>query len=231
MTVLSACQSAALRLSQTKPTSVFSSTASFDMEMAELSTETAIAIAKAHDWQKLTTLKTYSGDGSTTAFTLPSDYDRMIKDGNVHSSLYQTALFRRVEDLDEWLYLSDLLATPTPGNWIILGGEMQILPAMASNETARFYYISNNIATGSGGAQSSFMADADSFNLSERLLTLGLIWRWRAQKRLEYAEDMQNYEIALSEEISRDKGARILVVGNQRAPAGMQAAYPYPGTL
>lgn len=231
MTILSVCQSAALRLSQTKPSSVFSSTAPFDMEMAELSTETAIAIAKAHDWQKLTTLKTYSGDGTTTAFTLPSDYDRMVKDGNVHSSLYKTALFRRVESLDEWIYLSDLLATPTPGNWIILGGEMQILPAMASNETARFYYISNKIATNGGAGKAAFSADDDEFVLPSRVLTLGLIWRWRAQKRMEYAEDLQNYEIALSEEISRDKGARILVIGNQRFPASMQAAYPYPGTL
>jgi hypothetical protein len=229
VTILTACQSAALRLLGKKPTSIFSSTDTFEMELAELANETATTIAKGHDWQALTKLATNTGDGSTVAFDLPTDYDRMTKDGNVHSHLYQTALFRRVKDLDEWIYLNDLLATATPGNWIILGAQMQILPAMASNETARFYYVSNKIVNAAGTPQTSFTADTDAFILPERLITLGLIWRWRSQKRMEYAEDMQNYELALSEEISRDKGARILTSGRQRYPANLN--YAYPGRL
>lgn len=226
MTILSACQSAALRLLGQRPTTIFSSSNTFEQELAELATETAIAIAKEHDWQKLTKLHTYHGDASTIAFDLPSDYERMIKDGNLHSILYKTTLFRRVRDLDEWLYLRDVIATGLPGNWIILGGQMQIYPAMAATETARFYYITNQIVSGN---KTSFTADDDVFVLPERLITLGLIWRWRSQKRMEYAEDLKNYEIALSEEISRDKGARILTVGVQRWPANVNR--PYPGSL
>lgn len=229
MTVLSACQSAAVRLLSVRPTSIFSSSEKFEMELADLATETAVSIAKAHDWQTLTTLATLTGDGSDTAFDLPSDYDRMINDGNVHSATFSTGIFRRAADLDEWIYLQDNLPTGVPGNWIVLGGQMQILPAMASTETARFYYVSNKIITGEGGTKVAFTADQDEFLLPERLLTLGLIWRWRAQKRMEYSEDMQNYEIALSEEIKRDKGARILKIGVQRYPANVRLAYP--GTL
>jgi hypothetical protein len=57
-------------------------------------------------------------------------------------------------------------------------------------------------------------------------LTLSIIWRWRASKRLEYAEDLKNFEIAMSEETARDKGSRILVVGAQRTPYGLRIAYP-----
>lgn len=223
MTVLSACQSAALRLLGQKPTTIFSSSDTFAMELAELATETAIAIAKAHDWQKLTKLATLQGDGAATAFDLPDDYDRMVKGGNVHSHLYTTGMFRGVKDLDEWVFLGDQIATGAPGYWIILGGQMQFLPALPSNETARFYYISNQIVS---GGKTGFTADSETFLLPERVLTLGLIWRWRSQKRMEYAEDMQNYELALSDEIARDKGARILVVGQQRMPANVGTAYP-----
>lgn len=226
MSVLTACQSAALRLLGRRPTTIFSSSDTFEMELADLSTEVAVSIAKAHDWQKLTTLATLTGDGSTTAFDLPTAYDRMIKDGHVHSSQYENAYFRRARDLDEWLFFQDEITTGLPGNWIILGGQMQILPAMASGETARFYYISNQIIT---GGKTAFDADDNTFLLPERLITLGLIWRWRAQKRMEYAEDLQNYEIALSEEISRDKGARLITVGTQRVPASVHL--PYPGNL
>lgn len=226
MTVLSACQSAATRLIGERPTTIFSSSEKFEMELADLSTETAIAIAKAHDWQRLTKMATLTGDGSTVAFSLPADYDRMMKDGGVHSSLFSTAMFRKANDLDEWLFLQDEVTTGIPGNWIILGGEMQILPAISSNETARFYYISNQIVS---GGKSAFSDDNQQFVLPERLLTLGLIWRWRAQKRMEYAEDLANYEIALSEEIGRDKGQKPLTIGHQRIPAGVNA--PYPGNL
>lgn len=225
MTVLSAAQSAALRLLGRKPTTIFSSSSTFEMELADLATEAAIAIAKEHEWQKLKTLATLTGDGSTTAFDLPADYDRMVKDGNLHSSRYQTAYFSRVDSLDDWILIGDTLAEPSPGSWIVLGGKMNIKPAMASNETARFYYISRYIASG----KVVFSADADEFILPERLLTLGLIWRWRSQKRMEYAEDLQNYEIALSQEIARDRGARIISVGPQRYSGNV--SMPYPGQL
>jgi hypothetical protein len=62
----------------------------------------------------------------------------------------------------------------------------------------------------------------------ERLLTLSLIWRWRASKRLEYAEDMQNFNIAFGEETAKDKGSRMLIAGRQRVPYNVKAAYPGP---
>lgn len=222
MSVLSAAQSAAIRLSQTRPTSLFSTTATFDLEMADLATETAVSIAKAHDWQALTKLATLTGDATSIAFDLPTDYDRMLIKAKVHSLTFRTATFTPARDLDDWLYLNDFLVTGTPGNWVILAKQMQIFPAMSASETARFYYISNLIS----GTKTTFTADADVFALPERLLTLGLIWRWRSQKRVEYSEDMSNYEIALSEEINRDKGSHIITVGRQRSAVGVPPAWP-----
>jgi hypothetical protein len=46
---------------------------------------------------------------------------------------------------------------------------------------------------------------------------------------MEYAEDLQNYEIALSQEIARDRGARIISVGPQRYSGNV--SMPYPGQL
>lgn len=224
MTILASCQSAAATLLGRQPSSFFGvSVGTDETEIASLANETAIAIMKAHDWQKLKTLKTHTGNGSATSFVLPTDFDRMLKKGNVHSSLYKTAYFSPVDDEDEWLYLQDTLATATPGFWIILGGAFQIFPAMASTETARYYYISNLIFS---GTKTQATADADTFALPERLITLGTIWRWRSKKGLEYAEDMQNFNIALAEEISRDKGSRIITVGRARIPDGVQVAYP-----
>ena len=74
--------------------------------------------------------------------------------------------------------------------------------------------------------KAKFTLDTDGIALPERLLTLGLIWRWRSQKRMEYSEDMANFEIAKAEEITNDKGRRPIIVGAQRMPVGGELAYP-----
>lgn len=225
MSVLSAVQSAAIRLSQGKPNSLFSTTVTFNLEMADLANETAVAIAKEHDWQALTKLCTLTGDGSKIAFDLPSDYDRMPIKQAVHSATWEQWRYERARDLDEWQDLQTFIGAGVPGWWIILSDQMNIYPAVATGDQAKFYYISNQIS----GTKAAFTADTDNFILSERLLTLGLIWRWRSQKRAEYAEDMRNYEIALAQEIGRDKGARIIASGAPRYRGDIR--YSYPGRL
>lgn len=222
MTALSACQSAATKLNQPRPATVYGATTPFAQELADLANETATAIAKAHDWRRLTTLATITGDGSDTSFALPSDYDRMPLDSNVYGSLARLP-FLKARDLDQWLEFDITPVVGAPGYWINLGGEIQIKPAMASTQTARYYYQSNIIVSGS---KTAFTTDTDTFLLPERLLTLGIVWRWKSQKGLEYAEHLKNYEIAFGEEAGRDKGSRILYMGQPRIPDGASIAYP-----
>lgn len=224
MTVLSACQEAAIELSQTEPTTLFSTTDRFAKELRVQANKSAVAIMKRYDWQALTKRATITGDGLDTSFDLPSDYDRMAAKTNLASSASNIDLVKAT-DLDQWDYFQNHLSTTVPGYWMLLGGQLQVSPAPGSGVVHSYYYISNNAVSGSKAA---FTADTDTFVLPERLLTLSIIWRWRASKRLEYAEDMQNFEIAFSEETAKDKGSRVLVAGRQRVPYNVKAAYPGP---
>lgn len=224
MTILSACQEAAIELNQTEPTSVFSTTDRFAKELRVQANKSAVAIMKAYDWQVLTKRATITGDGSETSFPLPIDYDRMAAKTNLASSASNIDLVKAT-DLDQWDYFQNHLSTTVPGYWMVLGGEMQITPAPGSGVVHSYYYISKNVVSGN---KTAFTADDDAFVLPERLLTLSVVWRWRASKRLEYAEDLRNFEIAFSEETATDKGSRILIAGQQRVPYNVQTAYPQP---
>lgn len=226
MSVLSACNSAALRLRGKKVVSVVSTTDQFSLELGDLANETASAIRAEHDWQALTKLATLAGDGSATAFSLPVDFDRMLKKGEVRSPKWQTIRFVQARDLDQWMAFKAMAIAGTPGQWIIVGGKMEVLPAMSAQDSAQFYYISKNFTK---QGKPEFVADADEFLLDERLITLGVIWRWRAQKRLEYAEDLQNFEIAQAQAIARDRSQRPLVIGSHRLPGNVDLAFP--GTI
>jgi len=227
MSVLSALQSAALRLNGTRPVTIFAATDTFEMELADLANEVAQDIAKSHDWQVLTKVATFTGDGTTTDFALPTDYDRML----IKSDLIDTASFAwgytRINDVNEWLLLTQEGFTATPGSWILFGNLFQFVPAPVSASSTKFPYISKNIVTPSNGTvETRFIYDADEFKLSERLLTLGVIWRWREQKKLDVSSEQVAFEKAFNEIAGRDKGSRILFTGPSRFPGNVTTAYP-----
>jgi len=99
-----------------------------------------------------------------------------------------------------------------------------VLPAMA---TVAFPYLDSRcIALASGGWSDHFTSDNDVFNLDERLLKLGMIWQWKANKGSPYAEDMANYMTALARVSGADKPSPIII---DRLPISglVHAAYPF----
>ena len=227
MTILSAIRSAVLRVQGVALTEVFASTELVAVEMADLSNEVAADIAKSHDWRNLTKVATITGGGETHA--LPSDYDRMVMASDIDDATNWFWGYEAFGSVNDWLrFKGGAYPIMSPGGWIIIGGEFQFYPAVTGEAT--FPYVSNAWAKSEAGvARSQFIADTDTFVLDERLLTLGLIWRFLDQKGYPYSEAMATYEMALSQAQARDKGARVIrsggrVMGGNVAYTG--TAYP-----
>ncbi len=53
--------------------------------------------------------------------------------------------------------------------------------------------------------KSAFSADDDTSILDSRLIELGTIWRWKAAKGLDYAQNYQNYENAVLDAMASNK--------------------------
>lgn len=230
MTILTVLQQAATKIGMEVPTAVMASTAREHVELKNLANEMATRIAKSYDWQKFATLATYTGNGVIEDFNLPTDYDRMPKKARVWASTIQDPLMQ-VADLDTWLGIQVQNVNVVFGAWIIYGGQIHIRAPLANLATAKHWYQSNLIVTlGGGGTGTAFVADTDIFRLDERLLRLGIIWEWKAQKGRPYAEDLATYEEAKSKLTTDDKGARQLLVKGRRKPYGAEFAFPYSVT-
>ena len=210
MSVFSAIKRAVLRAEGTHITEAYSSTDQVSLEMADLANEVAEDIAKGYDWRDLTKVHTITGDGVQTAFLKPADYDRMVGSSAVDDVANWFWGYHPFRSVNEWMqFVNGGYGLMQPGGWIIIGGEYQFYPAPTGDAT--FPYISGWYARSESGViKEEFTADDDTFALDERLLTLGLIWRWKAQKGLEYSEDMASYNLALSQAQARDKGARVI---------------------
>lgn len=210
------------------PTAVFASTVREHVELKALAIEMAERIAfDTHDWTKLRTLATLTGDGVATDFDLPSDYRRMM----VNSRLWPVNNFGspliQVTDSDEWLEITQRNLVMTPGAWTLLGDTLSITPVLPDDDEVQFYYIKNLYAYAADGTPKDwFTADDDTYALDARLLRLGMIWQWKANKGLPHASDLATYEDALSKAMDSEAGAKPVASGNTGTLRSVKVAWP-----
>lgn len=198
-------------------------------EFVNLANELAQRIAyDTRDWTALRKLPpegNFIGNGVATSFPMPSDYHRMLLTAEVWRSSNTNAPMAFVSDPDDWLRKELQGNINSMGEWIITNDEMHIRPVLAVGETAKFWYLRNTpVRLNSGGFGKEFVNDADTFVLSERLLKLALIWQWKANKGASYAEDLSNYEDALSRVGGADKPSPV-IVGHQALSSDANIAY------
>ncbi|WP_030538366.1 hypothetical protein [Sphingobium sp. DC-2] len=225
MAILPALQSAALRLIGRKPTVFFGAAGNFEAEVCDWANEVAQDIAKYQDWQALQRVWTVTGDGSTTEFPLPPDYDRMLQNASLQDLQNWAWGYSGFTDINSFLFDQARGFTPYPGGWIIYGNQLRFSPAPQASG-ATFPYISNQIATAADTSpKSAFTSDTDSFVLPERLLTLGIVWRWRENKGLDATGDQEAFIKALDEYAAKDKGSQIQRFGGTRRIPNTSLAY------
>jgi hypothetical protein len=230
MSLLTVVQDVCAVVGVTYPTSVFAGiTGNRTMqEMLALANEMVQRIAyDGREWTRLKKTNTFMGDGSRTDWDLPANYKRMLKTANVWRSTNQQAPMSFVPDTDEWINRRDRNYTYSVGEWTMLGGQMLIYPALGISERASFTYLDKNcVSLTSGGVGDFFRADADGFVLNERMLKLGMIWQWKAQKGSPYGEDMGTYEDALAVESGADRPAPTLI-GRRAISVAANVSYPW----
>lgn len=226
MAILGALQSASTRLLGKKPGTFFGAPLSsvFEMEIADLVNEVAQDIAKYQDWQALTKVALVTADGSSE-YDLPTDYDRQLLSSDLQQRTNWMWGYTHITDINDFLFQQNTGWNGVPGGWIIYGGKLRFSPA-PSGET-QYPYITKNYALGSDSTpKPQFDADTDSFVLPERLLTLGLVWRWRENKKLDASGDQEAFVKALDEYAGKDSGSSIIRFNGRRRG---NTSVPYMG--
>jgi hypothetical protein len=213
MSILDVVKGAATVLGMDVPTQVYGATSREMTEMQELCNVMASEIVDAYDWQKLLILETFTGDGAKSAFDMPFDYSRMQKTSALWSSrwLWETA---HLTSPNDWIELQVTPIAAVNGYWIIFGDQFHQWPVMASGETVKFFYVSNEIVKAKDGSpRPAFVEDTDTFRLSERLLEYAIIYRWKQNKGLAYQQAFDDFEVMKLRLIDRDAGSKPVISG------------------
>lgn len=237
MSVLSVVKDVCMAVGVNPPTSLFATSVQPRTQAELLSLANEIAQRLSYDtreWTVLKKLATFAGDGVATAFEMPVDYQRMMLTSQVRKASAPRTPLRFVADTDEWMTRRLEGAADAPqGEWTLLGTQMLISPVLAAGDTVHFVYLDKNCiklspAPPVGSPYSPvFMNDDDTLRVHERLLKLGMIWQWKANKGSPYAEDLGTFGDAMQMAMGADKPAPI-IVDRQPISAAVQVAYPWP---
>jgi hypothetical protein len=207
MTLLTLVENAAIDLSLPVPTVVVTGTDPEVRLFLRCAQEEGRSLAGRHPWQAMTsehTFTTVAADEQTSS--IPSDFDRIIPETMFNRD--RTRIVWGPITAMEWQQFKATLVTRVDPAFRIRGDTILITPEPEAGETVAYEYISKNWCESSGGTgQSAWAADTDVAKLNESAMTLGVVWRWRRAKGVEFSSAERDYERIVADLIMRD-GAR-----------------------
>lgn len=124
-----------------------------------------------------------------------------------------------------WEQLKAMVMQGPWNQYQIRGNAILFIPFPTAAQNIWFQYKSTNwCQSASSAPQSRFMADTDILLLDEATFKLGMEWRWKKAKGLDYAQDFVDYEDALAVTKARDGTKDVINMGDVRYDI-------YPGIL
>lgn len=219
MTLLSVVQDVCNEVGIASPSTVLTNTDPTIKQLLALSNRSGKQLSNRFPWQELTTSTTIT----TVAAELQGAVETLLPGFNWY--LYQTMWNRntRVQVLgplfpSEWQFLKASNVTGPFPEFRIESKKLYFLPIPVAGQTIGLDYISRNWCQSSGGtAQEKWAADTDVGTLSEDMLTIDLIWRFKSTKGFEYAEDMRQAEIYINNAMARSGARRKLNMSSNEA--------------
>ena len=225
MTCLTIIQDVAQRVNLPSPTSAAQSA---DPQVIQL-----VALANKEgewqsnkDWQVLTKETSFV----TTAVQLQTTLDVTAPGlkNIINDTIWNRDLRRPVYGPMTAQRYQQVQAAVFAGPWnqfIIQQNQILFFPVPAAGQTCWFQYTTQNWCESAGGTgQARFVMDDDVLLLREDLFKLGVEWRWKKAKGLEYAQEFADYEDFLATAFARDGTKDIINMGSARYDI-------YPGVL
>lgn len=207
------CERTGLRV----PTTVMGSTDAQIVQARALLEEEGHDLSSRGLWSGLiqeTSFPTTAAEDQGSLDDLASNGFRMIVQDTIWDRSNQLPICGPMSPQEHQARLS-LAATGPRYRFRIRGGKLLVNPVPTAGLTWYFEYVTEHwiLDASSGDGKRYFTADTDVPTLPSSLLLLGLRWRWKAAKGLEYAELQRTYEIQVKDALARDGSKHDLEMG------------------
>lgn len=189
-------------LSIEDPGGIYGATGPTARNLLQLLNEEGQSLSSRHPWQSLTKEKTFTTVAAAAqTSSIATDFLYMIPE-----SMFNRDTMRRINgpiSPAEWQEVQATVTTFVNPVFRIQEDTIKIYPTPTADQTVAYEYVSKNWVNAATDA-SEITADSNTFFLDERLLILGLVWRFKAAHGMDAAADRQAYEVRVRDAIIRD---------------------------
>lgn len=189
------------RIGLSLPDRISGSTQREHLEILEYLNAVGEDLTRRVDWGILTKETIMQGTGNDDAVMVASDLHRLAqRTAVIHNGKPLRALTRT-----EWNTLTSVEGEPR--YYLLEGSELSLWPHLSLNDSARVFYQTVNWCD---NGSREFRLDEDAPLIPSELFELGLVYRWKRQKGLPYADFENEYEASLNNYASFDDNSRLL---------------------
>jgi hypothetical protein len=212
MSCLSVIQTACLRMGLNSPGAVVSSTDPQTKQMLALLNEEGQTLAEATNWQALTTEASFTTVATEIqgALTTIAPNCKFIVNDTIWNRTLRMPVFGPLA-AQTWQQQKAMYLQGPWNQFRLVNGQIKFLPTPAAGQSCYFEYVTKNWTD---GATDTFTTDTQSALLDESVMVMGLIWRFRAAKGLDYSADLEKYSRRVSDLIGRETPKAILDMGD-----------------
>lgn len=211
MSLLTLVKSACRRIGVPPPNVVATASDPTVMQLYELAQEEGRELSRFGDWRVLRKEKTFTTVAAETQTDspIPDDLNAFIDDTFWNRSrrlrMYGPA------SPQEWQMWKSANTFPVTGTFYLRGTSLLIQPTPAAGDTIAFEYRSSHWCQSAGSvSQETWAADTDTGIISERLMALGLIWRYLKTRGLEWQSSYDEYLYQVNQELAKDQPRRVI---------------------
>lgn len=214
-------QSAARLIGIPSPSTVIGNT---DPQVAELlacAQDEGFDLSRRGTWQVLMTVKQFSAVATAVSGTnyaiqtgaVPNDYDRFVQE-TFWNRTRKRPLYGPVTP-QEWENLVAWTSSPVVDTFRFVGSNIWIIPAPTAGDDMAYEYISQNwCQDASGSGLSQWEADDDTGVLDERIMALGIVWRFKQKKGLPFQADYDKWDARARQALVQDQPQRTINFGD-----------------
>jgi hypothetical protein len=216
MTCLQIVQTVFKRLGLNQPNSAVTSSDVQVLQALSLLEEEGQEQANRYPWQTLqrqATFTTVATQVQCTVASITNGFDYIVND-----TIWNRTLRRPVygpKSQQDWQQDLAMQINGPFNSFRIIADAINFYPNPVAGQACYFEYITKYWINGASPS-SNFAADTDTIYLDEQLTILGLLWRWKAMKGLDYSQDFAKYEQRIQNNMARDAGKATLNMNGAR---------------
>jgi hypothetical protein len=212
MTCLSIVQTVTARLGLNSPTAVVTSVDPQIRQLLALLNEEGQTLAEATNWQSLTveaSFNTVAAEVQGPLSTIAPGCKFIVNDTIWNRSLRMPVFGPLVAQT--WQQQKAMYLQGPWNQFRVVNDQIKFLPIPPAGQSCYFEYITKNWTS---GGTDTFTDDAQTSLLDESVMVMGLIWRFRQAKGLDYSADLEKYLRRVSDFVGRETPKPMLDMGD-----------------